>query len=73
MALSRKKWNLLKVRGATMIGSKIDSDRSLDFPFREVSISLYLLIDLVMRKLKIQNHLLDRWPHFVKSGLFSQQ
>ena len=32
MALSRKDWNLPNLRGATMIGSKIDSDRSLDFP-----------------------------------------
>ena len=33
MALSRKDWNLPNLRGATMIGSKIDIDRSLDFPF----------------------------------------
>ena len=31
--LQETDWNQSSLRGATMIGSKIDSDRSLDFPF----------------------------------------
>ena len=31
--MSCKDWNLPSVRGGTMIGSKIDSGRSLEFPF----------------------------------------
>ena len=33
MAVSHKDWNQLNLRGATVIGSQLDSGRSLDFPF----------------------------------------
>ena len=70
MAVSCKDWNLPNLRGATMIGSKIDSDCSLDFPFYT---GIYIIIPLtafVVRKLQ-KNHICLIGGHiFVKSGLF---